>query len=612
VTAEQPPIALVSMPTLAIDVPSFQLALLTPTLRRAGFDVEPMSMFMGFGATIGRRLNDTLAEVYPCMVGEWIWAKAAFGQTVDDEAYLRRYHGNFRELCAKAGCTLDDIVRLRDEAAPAFIDTVVDSVDWSSYGLIGFTVVFQQMVASLALARALKARHPKLPIIMGGATFEDDIAAEVMAQAPAVDLVHCGDADRSFPELVARLYEGRSMAGLQGVMWRDGDDVRCEGRAPNLDDLDITPVPDFDEYFHARRASGLERGQPRETMLPIETARGCWYGMKHHCVFCGLNRSGMDFRRKSPDQVLGMLHELSTRYGTRYFNAIDNILAPAYVSRLFGALAEGHSDVRLHYEIRPSITRAQLGEMRRGGLNSVQPGIESFSTHVLTLMRKNTTAMQNLELLKWTTYHGISNSYNILYGFRGESVEDYCQQAEVLRLVPHLQPPYAICQARPDRGSPMFEHPEEHAVTMLRPAACYRHIYPKPWSLARISYFFEHQLDASLPPPGAYAECIRLVEQWKQRWRGPHRPTLTYVKTWDSISVHDGRQQPTVSVRYDGHHATLYEACADARDREELRALVPCDDDWLDGALAEFVERRLMIALDGRYLALALPHNPNY
>ena len=158
----------------------------------------------------------------------------------------------------------------------------------------------------------------------------------------------------------------------------------------------------------------------------------------------------------------------------------------------------------------------------------------------------------------------------------------------------------------------MFEHPEEHAVTMLRPSACYRHIYPKPWNLARISYFFEHQLDSSLPPPDAYAECIGLVETWKRRWRGPQRPRLTYVKTWGSISIHDSREQPTSSIRYDGPYAALYEACADARERDELVELLACDTEWLDAALAGFVERRLMISLDGAHLALALPQNPHY
>ena len=127
--------------------------------------------------------------------------------------------------------------QFRDEAAPHFIDFCVDCVDWSRFGLIGFTVVFQQLLSSLALARALKKRYPQSPIIMGGGAMEDDIADEIMKGCPQIDYVHCGDAEISFPQMVERLYSGQSMEGLQGIMWRDSEgQVSYAGRAPNFHD----------------------------------------------------------------------------------------------------------------------------------------------------------------------------------------------------------------------------------------------------------------------------------------------------------------------------------------------------------------------------------------
>ncbi len=119
------------------------------------------------------------------------------------------------------------------------------------------------------------------------------------------------------------------------------------------------------------------------------------------------------------------------------------------MSRLFGRLADAHTDLRLHYEIRPKLSRPQLRELRRGGLVSVQPGIESFSTNVLTAMRKNVTGMGNLELLKWTTYYGMNNLYNVLYGFPGETVDDYRGQAD---LGTQDQPPAAAVTQSPGPG----------------------------------------------------------------------------------------------------------------------------------------------------------------
>src|SRR6185295_19454143 len=121
-------------------------------------------------------------------------------------------------------------------------------------------------------------------------------------------------------------------------------------------------------------------------------------------------------------------------------------------------------DFQLHYEIRPNFTRAQLRRMRAGGLYSVQPGVESFSTRLLQLMKKFSTGMRNLELVKWCTFYGIVNLYNLLLGFAGESDEDYRLQTEHMGKIHHFQPPYAIVKARADRGSPMFETPEAQSI----------------------------------------------------------------------------------------------------------------------------------------------------
>src|SRR5215213_9060049 len=120
-TSTPKPVALVSTPTLSARFPSFQLGLLKPTLERAGIPAQPFSLFMYFGTQIGWRLNEALADVYPCMVGEWIWARAAFGDFADDKGYFEHYGPSLRGICEHAGFTVEDLVRVRDEAVPKFI-----------------------------------------------------------------------------------------------------------------------------------------------------------------------------------------------------------------------------------------------------------------------------------------------------------------------------------------------------------------------------------------------------------------------------------------------------------------------------------------------------------
>jgi ribosomal peptide maturation radical SAM protein 1 len=605
------PIALVSMPTLSVDVPSFQLGLLKPTLERAGFTVHPFSLYVYFAAHIGLELNEELAKVWPSLIGEWIWARAAFGDFADADAYIERFRPNLEDVCEASGASIEEIRAVRDELVPAFLEFCVSRIDWGRFGLIGFTVVFQQMLASIALAGALKKQYPEIPIAFGGATFEDDIAEEIIKNCACIDYVHCGDADDSLPEMVRRIYTGESLAGLGGPMFRGDHGISFAGRAPNLADLDKTPIPDFDEYFYARDQVGLGRdGEPHDVLLPIETARGCWWGMKNHCTFCGLNRAGMEFRAKRPEAVLEMLGELSRKYGQFSFNAIDNILAPEYVEGLFGRLAEARSDMRIHYEIRPSVSRAQLKKMRLGGLYSVQPGVESFSTNVLTLMKKHTTGMRNVELLKWCAYYGINNLYNLLWGFAGETAEDYSLQVGLIPLLRHLQPPYAVAQARPDRGSPMHTNPERLSIVKLRHAACYRYLYPdERFRLDRVSYFFEHET-RNLAPTVVYDALHTAVHDWQQSWQGDARPSLRYRKSWDSLVIEDLRNGAPRILTFEDREARLLEICADAKRLREIKEVLADDSHWVEDALDRLQQDGIVLALDDRYLTLALPENP--
>jgi ribosomal peptide maturation radical SAM protein 1 len=600
------------MPTLSARFPSFQLALLKPTLEQAGIPVQTFSLFMYFGRFAGWRVSETISDVYPCMIGEWIWTKAAFGDFARDDEYFEIYRDNFEGICNRAGCSIDDLRRLRETTAPAFIDFCLDSVDWSRFGVIGLSVVFQQTLASIAFARALKERYPHIPIMMGGASFEDDIAEEIIKGCPQVDYIHCGDADETLPKAIRRLYTRESMQGMPGMMWRDKDRIAFAGRAPNLADMNKTPVPDFDEYFYARKESGYEYcDQAQEVLLPIETARGCWWGMKNHCTFCGLNRAGMEFRSKHVENVIQQLDELSRRYGILDFNAIDNIIEPEYINKLFTQLSDMNTDMRIHYEVRPSLSRLQLKQMRKGGLFSIQPGVESFSTHILKLMRKHTTGVRNLELIKWSTYYGINNLYNILLRFPGETAEDYRSQCEVIAKIPHLQAPWAVAKARADRGSPMFTEPESQSVTRLVPSPCYDYLFPKDrFNLNRVSYYFEHEMDNTLDDR-QYDEIFEAVSQWQYRWDQRPRPYLRYRKAWTTILIEDGRNCSPRVTKFADEYATLYEYCADARSRKEISARFD-DAQWVDAALAEFVDRDLMVHLDNRYLSLALPENPYF
>ena len=143
-----------------------------------------------------------------------------------------------------------------------------------------------------------------------------------------------------------------------------------------------------------------------------------------------------------------------------------------------------------------------------------------------------------------------------------------------------MQPPYAIAKARADRGSPMFTDPDQHGVGQLRPADCYRYLFPPGrFDLNKISYYFDHDGPGMLPDH-EYDDIFRAVGAWQERWRGGPRPTLHYRKSCASIFIEDGRDRATRQFALFRRQAALYEFCMDAKNGQAIATQFG-ETDWL-------------------------------
>jgi magnesium-protoporphyrin IX monomethyl ester (oxidative) cyclase len=84
---------------------------------------------------------------------------------------------------------------------------------------------------------------------------------------------------------------------------RDKELVAALAPRASVQDLDQIAIPDYNDYFQTlescpKIAPYITRG------MFVETSRGCWWGQKQHCTFCGLNGAGMTYRSKSPERVV--------------------------------------------------------------------------------------------------------------------------------------------------------------------------------------------------------------------------------------------------------------------------------------------------------------------
>src|SRR5262249_3404469 len=133
--------------------------------------------------------------------------------------------------------------------------------------------------------------------------------------------------------------------------------------------------------------------------LQVETSRGCWWGEKHHCLFCGLNSEYMQFRAKSKDRALAEILQLVHHYGINQVAAVDNIIDMHYFRELLPEIKSRRLGLRLFYETKANLTKDQVRLLSEAGVTMIQPGIESFHSKVLHLMRKGVSPLQCAQLL---------------------------------------------------------------------------------------------------------------------------------------------------------------------------------------------------------------------
>lgn len=175
--------------------------------------------------------------------------------------------------------------------------------------------------------------------------------------------------------------------------------------------------------------------------LPIETTRGCWWGAKCHCTFCGRNADRVDFRAKSPARAVAKFESQADRWGLTRFFVVDNIMDHGCFKSLLPQLAASANDCFVQYEIKTNLRRSHVDAMRAAGVMKVQPGIEALNSGILKLMKKGVGALQNMQTLKWLTEGGFEASWFILTGCPGETLAQYQDTLTPLRRIAHLPPP---------------------------------------------------------------------------------------------------------------------------------------------------------------------------
>lgn len=570
---------LINMPWAPVESPSLALSLLKAALSRAGIACEVAYLnVLWFKRMTEWHASQRIRSPLPLLLklggsgngpaGECLFAAHLHHPDEDPVDNLTRILAEYPvPLPADLRA---DFARLAP-LVPAFLRECVQAIQPETTFLAGFTSTFSQQTPALMLARALKTANPAMHVVFGGANCVGPAGAALLRYHPFVDFVFRGEADLTFPVFVERLRGGHSPADIPGIDWRQGDRI-VTGLAPtHVADLDALPFPATGDYFDAIERLGFAKKVG--IVATMEASRGCWWAMRvAPCTFCGLNDGRGDHRRKSPGRIVAEARHLVESSGVARIAFADTALWPK-------DYAGAHADIARHIpgieqlgEIRPSLTRDQAGALARAGFTRVQPGIESFSTPILDLMRKGSTGIQNVACLKYVHDQGMVAGWNLLYGLPNERAEEYSGILETLRRITHLEPPTSVHRVRLVRYSPAFSEPDRHGYKRVRPMPYYRYLYPDPYpeeAQADFANIFAFEYADGRDPESYTVPVRRFVAEWR---RHRHAGELVYVGDGDDAGrIVDTRFNALVTARrLSPMENSIYTFCDVVRSRDEI------------------------------------------
>ncbi len=288
--------------------------------------------------------------------------------------------------------------------------------------VVGISASTSQIDHAKRAISIAKYVNKKCVVILGGTLISADPKA--LLKFEQVDFGVYGEADLTFSEILKTVEAKKSVEGMEGVIWRENEDVRFL-KPKVITELDQIPMP-------ARHLLRMEIYRPspanyrRLPATTIMTSRGCPY----QCIFCSRPTEGTAFRAHSAERVVAEIEQLTTKYGIKDLQIFDDTfsLIPSRVERICKLLIEKKIDISWNCMTRvDKINPELLALMKKAGCYEIGFGIESGSDRILQFIKKSTTTELIRRGVKMTKEAGIDVRGFFMIGFPTETRQEILQ-----------------------------------------------------------------------------------------------------------------------------------------------------------------------------------------
>jgi ribosomal peptide maturation radical SAM protein 1 len=604
-------ISLISMPWPLFNRPSIQLGTLKAYLETNGdwLMVNTKHPYLEVASILGTELYHWISQ--NVWVSEALYAPLLFPEQRKSSEALAKNYAKKADSNIKKSFNFNDI----HENLKSQLENWVSRCDWSRYKIIGFSVCFNSLLASLAAAKSIKKKHPHITIVFGGSLCAAAAGRSILDVFNFVDFVIQGEGEKGLLEL-CEFISGRHDKLPLNIFSTTSDQHQFElvDQAVNhqLPSLDALPVPDYNDYFSDKKKWFPDK--PFIPVLPVEFSRGCWW---NKCTFCNLNLQWFKYRYKKSSQMVDEIKALSTKYGCLDFTFTDNMIPPQESLHFFSQTNELNSDLSFFAEIRSLNEKKSIGDIfslyRRGGLSTIQVGIESLSNSLLKRMRKGTSVIENIATMRAAQEHSLELEGNLIIQFPGSTQSEVDETLENLDFV-FSYSPLTSAAFFLGHDSPVYISPKKFGIKAIVNHANNTKIFPRE-ILGKLNLIVHDYRGDRTVQKKIWHPVFSKIEKWqkyheKRALSALHKPLLYYRDGGDFLLI---RQElingMVLNHRLKGASRQIYLFCTHIRTDNELFEEFPTiPQEKILTFLDDLAQKRLIFSDNNRYLALAV-HN---
>ncbi len=342
-------------------------------------------------------------------------------------ASLPFYPANLHLQSYEAAVAVDSSRALRvgvkDARHNMFLDLyqegIIADIEREQPDIVGISIPsMAQILPGLTLGHLIKARGLPCHVTVGGPHISM-LRAEI-PKVPAlfkmIDSAVVFDGEVPLLRLAEALGGDDKLDKVPNLVYQDGGQIRVTNRKEPEKIADL-PVPDFDDL-------PLDRYLSPKRVLPLMTARGCYFGK---CAFCNVGYGEAEtFSQLKGQHLADQMLTLHKKYKTQHIFFSDEAITPRNLRHLPKALQKVGNP--LHWggcvRFEKVISKDLLQGAYEGGCRMILFGLETASEAMVDKMVKGTELEHMNRILKESAEVGIWNHTFFFFGFPGETIQD--------------------------------------------------------------------------------------------------------------------------------------------------------------------------------------------